>query len=100
MNVVPVWAAAGSLKSSASDLIKLCQLYLGQQEIGGNSGPLNLSLGARFALQPLIQYTSANETNFVGMAWQTSAVDIEGGFNLRVVKDEVFSASRRLRRVT
>ena len=87
VNVVPVWAAAGSLKSSASDLIKLCQLYLGQQEIGGNSVPLNLSLGARFALQPLIQYTSANETNFVGMAWQTSAVDIEGGFNLRVVKD-------------
>jgi CubicO group peptidase (beta-lactamase class C family) len=87
VNVVPVWAAAGSLKSSASDLIRLCQLYLGQQEIDGNSVPINLSLGARFALQALIQNTSSDPTNFVGMAWQTSTNAIEGGFNLSVVKD-------------
>jgi CubicO group peptidase (beta-lactamase class C family) len=87
VNVVPVWAAAGALKSSASDLVKLCQLYLGQQAIGGNPVSLNLSLGARFALQPLIQNALTDESAFTAMAWQVATEDIEGGFNLRVVKD-------------
>ncbi len=87
VNVVPVWAAAGALKSSASDLVKICQMYLGQQEVDSQSVPVNLSLGGRFAIQPLVQNTSTDATAFTGMAWQVNSGDIEGGFNLRVIKD-------------
>ena len=87
VNAVPVWAAAGALKSSASDLVKLCQLYRGKQEIDGHPVPAGLSLGARFAILPLIQNAPTNEIAFTGMAWQVDSGDIEGGFNLRVIKD-------------
>lgn len=87
VNTVPVWAAAGALKSSASDLIKLCQLYLGQQEIGGNPVPAELALGARYALLPLIQNTPSGPTKFTSMTWAVDTGFIGGGQNLVISKD-------------
>ena len=87
VNVVPVWAAAGAIKSSASDLIKLCQLYLGRPEIDGNPVEPTLSLGARTALTPLILNSQSNPNGFTGMAWNVSTGDIEGGLNMQFGKD-------------
>lgn len=87
VNVVPVWAAAGALKSSASDLLKLCQLHLGQQEIGGNPVPADLALGARYALLPLIQNTPSTPAKFTGMTWAVDNGFIGGGLNLVISKD-------------
>lgn len=84
---MPVWAAAGALKSSASDLVKLCQLYLGSTEIAGSTVPRALSEGAREALLPLVQNAASSPGVFTGMTWQTSTNPIQGGLNLTVSKD-------------
>ncbi len=86
-NVVPVWAAAGAIKSSVSDLIRLCQLYLGYPEIDGHPVPTELSLGARYAILPLVQEAAGNATNFAGMAWDVSTQEIPPGYNLKIFKD-------------
>lgn len=86
VNVVPVWAAAGAIKSSASDLIKLCQVYLGQENVNGNDVPRSLTQGAQFALNPLAQ-NGVPTTVFTGMAWQVDTGDIQGGLNARISKD-------------
>jgi hypothetical protein len=87
VNTVPVWAAAGALKSSASDLIRLCQLHLGQSEIGGNAVPPVLTLGARQSLLPLIQNEASAPTRFTGMTWAVDTSFLAGGLNLVVAKD-------------
>ncbi|MDX2080603.1 MAG: serine hydrolase domain-containing protein [Terrimicrobiaceae bacterium] len=87
VNTVPVWAAAGALKSSASDLVKLCQVYLGEAVVAGNPVPAGLSAGARAAIQPLIQNDPDNPWVFSGMTWQVSTRSIQGGLNLTVSKD-------------
>lgn len=87
VNTVPVWAAAGALKSSASDLLKLCQLHLGQQEIDGNPVAADLSLGARYALLPLIENTPSTPAKFTGVTWAVDTGFIGGGLNLVISKD-------------
>ncbi len=87
VNTVPVWAAAGALKSSASDLLKLCQLCLGQKDPGGMTVTPELAAGARYALLPLVQNSPKAPGLFTGMTWQVSTGTIEGGFNMQISKD-------------
>jgi CubicO group peptidase (beta-lactamase class C family) len=86
-NRVPVWAAAGAIKSSASDLVRICQLYLGQTEIDGHAVSPELSLGARFALQPLASKSTANTAELSAMAWDYEPLNLLAGYNLQISKD-------------
>jgi CubicO group peptidase (beta-lactamase class C family) len=87
VNTVPVWAAAGALKSSARDLLRIAQLYLGQPEVGGQPVPPALTAGARYALQPLVQNAPAVRTEFTGMTWEIDTGPIAGGLNALAGKD-------------
>jgi CubicO group peptidase (beta-lactamase class C family) len=86
-NNVPAWAAAGAIKSSASDLIRLCQLYLGATEIDGQAVPPELALGARTAITPLVREDKDSDTLYSGMAWDVSTLNIVADYNLQISKD-------------
>lgn len=86
-NKVPVWAAAGAIKSSTSDLIRLCQLYLGYTEIDGHAVPPEVSLGARYALLPLASKSPTITTGLSAMAWDYSSLNILADYNMTISKD-------------
>jgi hypothetical protein len=91
-NNIPIWGAAGSLRSTAKDLIKLVQVVLGHQYVNGVEVDNHLLQGFQIAEEPYACSQVFDPTKpdspcitASGLAWSISRPD--GGLNEVISKN-------------